>query len=96
MGTGTKNMKESEMIGKSKLEIPEMIFSLGVILTIAGCSAGKARPDKPHHTDWGFRNPGVPVHAGVRDFLRWRWERKWKKIQTKSQTIKDLFIANKM
>lgn len=72
--------EEIPMIGISKCLIPETIFSLGFVFTMAACSAGKARPEKPHHTDWGFRNPGVPVHAGVRDFLKWRWERKWKDI----------------
>lgn len=37
-------------------------------------------PDKPHHTHRGYRNLHLEEDHGFFDFLRWRWERFWKKI----------------
>ena len=39
-----------------------------------------ALPHKPHHVAGGFRNPGEPAGPGLREFLRWQFERRRKVI----------------
>ena len=43
------------------------------------CAAQPVNPDKPHHTGDGFRNLHLEEDHGFSDFLRWRWDRLWKK-----------------
>ena len=45
----------------------------------AGCEMHTVKSAKPHHTDTGFRNLTLNEDHGFFDFLRWRWERLWKK-----------------
>ena len=49
------------------------IFSLSAV----SCAAQSINPDKPHHTNSGFRNPDLKDDHGFFDFLRWRWNRLW-------------------
>jgi N-acyl-phosphatidylethanolamine-hydrolysing phospholipase D len=43
------------------------------------CSAPLPNPDKPHHTKDGFTNIYSYDEPGFLDFLKWRWQRLWKK-----------------
>jgi hypothetical protein len=57
------------------------VFILVVLsLSSASCAAQHINPDKPHHTENGFRNPDLKDDHGFFDFLRWRWQRLWKDI----------------
>ena len=57
------------------------VFILVVLsLSSASCAAQNINPDKPHHTENGFRNPDLKDDHGFFDFLRWRWQRLWKDI----------------
>jgi L-ascorbate metabolism protein UlaG (beta-lactamase superfamily) len=49
-------------------------------LFVVSCAASLTNRDKPHHTENGFRNLHLEEDHGFSDFLRWRWERLWKKI----------------
>jgi L-ascorbate metabolism protein UlaG (beta-lactamase superfamily) len=52
------------------------------IFTISSpsCATQPANPEKPHHTENGFRNIYLEEDHGFFQFLRWRWERLWKDI----------------
>lgn len=43
------------------------------------CAAKSPHPDKPHHTKDGFKNIYTYEEPGFFDFLKWRWNRLWKK-----------------
>lgn len=45
-----------------------------------GCSTQVPDPNKPHHVNGGFRNLYGERNHGFRHFLKWRWQRIWKKI----------------
>jgi N-acyl-phosphatidylethanolamine-hydrolysing phospholipase D len=59
----------------------------GLTLVVAGClfaitqccSAQQPNLDKPHHTKNGFTNIYPSDEPGFLDFLKWRWQRIWKK-----------------
>jgi L-ascorbate metabolism protein UlaG (beta-lactamase superfamily) len=44
------------------------------------CAAQNSNPDKPHHTDKGFRNPQLKDDHGFFEFLKWRLQRMRKDI----------------
>ena len=48
------------------------------LLVSMGCAGPSPSPEKPHHTDDGFRNVHDYDPPGLGDFLRWRWNRLWK------------------
>lgn len=57
------------------------LFVLGVAFLFSmGCAAQTPHSDKPHHTKYGFRNVYPYEQPSFFDFLKWRWNRLWKKI----------------
>jgi L-ascorbate metabolism protein UlaG (beta-lactamase superfamily) len=44
------------------------------------CATQAANPEKPHHTENGYRNIYLKEDHGFFQFLQWRWERLWKGI----------------
>jgi len=66
---------------------PRIIQVWGVAVAVATylvlltqcCSAPLPDPDKPHHTKDGFTNIHSSDEPGFLDFLKWRWQRLWKK-----------------
>lgn len=56
---------------------------LGVVLffcmVLFNCAAQGQGVTPPHHTDTGFKNVHPYKENGLLDFLKWRWERLWKK-----------------
>lgn len=56
------------------------LSALGLILTLStGCSAQPQKIVKPHHASEGFRNLNRYEDHGFLDFLKWRWQRLWRK-----------------
>ena len=56
------------------------LFALGVASLLSmGCAAQTPHSDKPHHTNDGFRNVYPYEQPSFFDFLKWRWNRLWKK-----------------
>lgn len=53
---------------------------MAAALVLLGSCAKPSRPDKPHHTPNGFKNVYDYERTGFSDFLKWRWDRLWKKI----------------
>ncbi|MFQ5772365.1 MAG: MBL fold metallo-hydrolase [bacterium] len=51
-----------------------------VCLSALNCAAQTQQTDKPHHTPDGFRNVYETEENDFFDFLKWRWQRAWKKI----------------
>jgi len=47
---------------------------------LLGCGSHPSLPDKPHHTANGFKNVYNYEQTGFSDFLKWRWDRLWKKM----------------
>lgn len=61
-----------------KTGIPALI---GILCFFSvSCASQPVNPEKPHHTERGFRSPHIKEDHGFFDFLRWRWERLWKDI----------------
>jgi len=66
---------------------PRIIQVWGVAVAVATyllvlthcCSAPLPNPDKPHHTKDGYTNIHSYDEPGFLDFLKWRWQRLWKK-----------------
>jgi len=51
---------------------------------LTACAITEPSPDKPHHRDGGYRNIYNHHEPGLGAFLKWRWERLWKKIPANS------------
>jgi L-ascorbate metabolism protein UlaG (beta-lactamase superfamily) len=68
-------------------DTPRVIQVWGLAVAIATyllaltqcCSAPLPDPDKPHHTKEGFTNIYSYDEPDFFDFLKWRWQRLWKK-----------------
>jgi N-acyl-phosphatidylethanolamine-hydrolysing phospholipase D len=68
-------------------DTPRIIQGWGIAAAVAVyllmltpcCSAHLTNPDKPHHTKDGFTNIYASDEPGFLDFLKWRWQRLWKK-----------------
>lgn len=58
-----------------KLSMMSLIFFVAL-----GCASRAMNPNKPHHTEHGFRNLHDYQGPDFFDFLKWRWDRIWKDI----------------
>ena len=53
-------------------------FPMSIIsVFLLSCAAQQPNPNKPHHTQDGFRNVGPCEERDFFDFLKWRWYRLW-------------------
>jgi len=60
---------------------PRNLLALGIACLFSmTCAAKPPLADKPHHTEDGFRNIYTDGRPSFLDFLKWRWNRLWKKI----------------
>ena len=56
------------------------ILIAGVFILLPwSCAAQQPHPDKLHHTENGFKNNHLNDQSKFLDFLKWRWNRLWKK-----------------
>ncbi|MFC1829429.1 MBL fold metallo-hydrolase [Thermodesulfobacteriota bacterium] len=57
----------------------KLLIAGALILLPWSCAAQQPHPDKPHHTENGFKNNYLNDQSRFFDFLKWRWNRLWEK-----------------
>lgn len=71
------NICNKDFIVPGYVRLPCWMVLIITILSLstASCTAQNINPNKPHHTEQGFRNLHLEEDHGFLEFLRWRWER---------------------
>ncbi len=60
--------------------VPVLVLICFIAVSSVKCAAKPIHPEKPHHTEKGFRNLYLKEDHGFTRFIRWQWERLWKDI----------------
>ncbi|MFC1815788.1 MBL fold metallo-hydrolase [Thermodesulfobacteriota bacterium] len=71
--------KKALLLNAAKYKKLKLFVFCFITIFSTACAAQMPYSAKSHHTKNGFRNLNVSERHGFLDFLKWRWQRRWKK-----------------